>query len=176
MRQHTTRWAVAALAAVVLLAVGVWLVGSIGAKNPAEASTRPASSAELAVPPDVTALLEQETGLVVDSPESATVPIAVAEAAAQSIAETEYGSQVPADTVPELYLVQVGDGSRLQDTGVRAGSLQWLVVYRNLDITTPGPIGADGESSAGAVIRSAILVVDAEEGTIGLTHWTRSAM
>lgn len=144
--------------------------------NAAGPSTRPASSVELAVPPGVTALLEQEVGLVVTSPESAMVSITVAEAAVQAIAGTEYGAQVPTDTAPELYLVQVGDNSGDPDSGLAVGSLQWLVVYRNLDITAAGPAGAGGQPSEGAAIRSAVLVIDAETGAIGLAHWTSSVM
>lgn len=175
MKMRTARWAVVGAAAGVL-AAGVWLVGSIGTNSPAEASTRPATAAELAVPPEVTALLKQEAGLNVESPGSATISINIAETAAQAIAKTEYGTQVPADTVPNLYLVRVAETPGATDTGLQVGSVQWLVVYRNLDISTPGPAGADGQPTTGAVVRSAVLVVDAETGTIDLAHWTSSTI
>lgn len=143
------------------------------AAGPAVRSTPPTGHP---VPPEVTALLKQEAGLVVESPESATVPTRVPEAEARAIARTEYGSQIPADAVPDLYLVRVGGGPEDQDPGLTVGSHQWLVVYRDLDIATAGPAGADGQPSAGAAIRSAVIVVDAETGDIGLAHWTSSVI
>lgn len=173
MKQLTIRWMIVGVTAA-LVAVGVWLTVSLGMGSSAEASTRAATPAELALPPEVAALLQQEVGLVVGSPDAATISATIADTAARSASKTEYGTQLPVDAIPRLYLIQVGHNSEAGDPGLSVGSLKWLVVYKGLDIIAPGPVGADGQPTAGATIHSAVLIVDAETGTIDVTHWTSS--
>lgn len=155
---HTRRATLLVIAAAAVATATI----AVARNESADASTRPASFAELNPPADVLGRLPEGLGIQFEVPDEALVNVKIAGTAARAVAATQYATELK-DASPDQYLYEIASTAGL-GTPVKKGDLVWVVVYDNLNIQTTGPMTDAGVPAEGAIIRHGYVLVSASTG------------